>query len=246
MEFISPLLANKPSDLPRLDRVTRDGIVWRIAARVLVNGREHMVCLGFTPEDLLMSISIAPQDGSGTVAPFSSYNASDMLLISRTTAEGKLPGISIRFLLDYAEYLEGVLADGRAKCETKDCIHPELFQSVDGDTIAVMPQQMRTLVCATTWAAREFFASLAFGGSNSMSELADALEWAASVMRALWGESPGTMDGFAADVRELQLMKIDDWRPAHYDRQRYITGYVLTFVRMVEILRRFRAPGSNA
>jgi len=241
VDFVDKQLASRPEELPRLSRILDDGVVWHVAATVLLDGYEHKICLGFAhPTANVVRIGITGNDRQ-TVFPLCKADISQLRLIARAQTPGKQPGISLAFMLSYAKFLEEKLLRMHRVCVRyglkEMCFYEQTYQRVFGGETPSMAPQLVLSICAATIASEAFFMTHAFGGPDNMTELLVATSETFHTLDGLTGELSEGARQFVFDLETLDRLRVSDWSSERYEHQRHITVYVLALLRMAEDLR---------
>jgi len=231
VELVDAQRASLPPDLSVLRRgIGDDGILWRVAATVVVNGHVRRVCLGFPyPRDEVVRIGIT--DTTNTVVPLGAIGKSKVELLER-------PGLSIKFLLSYVRFLEDKLLRMHAVCMKyrleKPCLYEDTYRRVFHGQSPDMPGEMVVSLCAATVASEAFFILKAYGGPDSMRDLFSAAE---EVFLTLDSMQIPVYAGGKELVEDLgRLLKLKQpWSEEDYDAQRHACAHVLALMRVIEI-----------
>lgn len=237
MELVDAQRASAPQELPVLRRgVDDEGMLWRVAATVVVDGHVRQVCLGFQyPHDEVARIGIT--NATNTVVPLGTIGKSKVELLER-------PGLNIRFLLSYVRFLEDKLLRMHDVCMKyrleKPCLYEDTYRRVFQGSSPNMPAEMAVSLCAATVASEAFFILQAYGGPGHMRDLFSAAE---EVFLALDSMRIPVYKGGKELVEDLgRLLQLKEpWLEEDYDAQRYACAYVLALMRVVEIHNSQRA-----
>jgi hypothetical protein len=237
VKLVDAQLARLPHELPMLRRGLDDeGMLWRVAATVVVDGHVRQVCLGFAyPRDEVSRIGIT--DTTNTVVPLGTIVKSKVELLER-------PGLSIMFLLSYVRFLEDKLLRMHAVCVEhrleKPCLYEDTYHRVFQGSSPDMPGGMVLSLCAATVASEAFFTLQAYGGPNNMPDLFGAAE---EVFLALDRMQVPVYPGGKELVEDLgRLWQLEQpWSAEDYDMQRNACTFVLALMRTVECFDSSRA-----
>jgi len=230
--YLDGRLAYRREDFVDAGVRSDDGLEWRLAATVHLNGAYRDVCVAFSPNAGRLSLIGVLNKSRTEVVPLANFSRErikfDSWLIGKQ-------GISLFLLGQHMRYMERMLVRNFREAKHGSSPDETLLKHLRDDVFDGQepPEGMSDVhvlfYCAATMTARAFFATRLYGGQANMDELVGAYD----IVNGELAEEPSDQaETFLNDLKWLDELPVSKWDEQALQIQLHITIVLLTLMRL--------------